>query len=68
MPTNPSIEVLNPIGKEFEVMFLPPNIRPLLQPMDQGLIEKLKKMYRKQVMRRLLLAENNEGSVIQFAN
>lgn len=66
-PTHPSVEVLNPIDKGFEVMFLPPNVTPLLQPMDQGVIEKLKRMYRKQVLRRLLLAEDNEESVIQFA-
>ncbi|GFT06125.1 hypothetical protein TNCV_1595411 [Trichonephila clavipes] len=34
--------------------------------MDQSVIEKLKIIYRKQVLRRLLLAENNEESVAAF--
>lgn len=66
-PTHPSVEVLNPIDEGFEVIFLPPNVTPLIQPMDQGVIEKVKRMYRKQVLRRLLLAEDNEESVIQFS-
>jgi hypothetical protein len=66
-PTHPSVEVLNPIDEGFEVMFLPPNVTPLIQPMDQGVIVKLKRMYRKQVLRRHLLAEDNEESVVQFS-
>ena len=34
--------------------------------MDQGLIEKIKRIYRKQLLRRLLLAEKDEESVVQF--
>lgn len=66
-PTHPSEDVLNQINKDFEVKFLPPNVTPLIQPMDQGVIEKLKRMYRKQMLRRLLLAEDNAESVVQFS-
>ncbi|GFX81502.1 jerky-like protein [Trichonephila clavipes] len=48
-------------------MYLPPNVTALMQPVDQGIIEKLKRIYRKQVLRRLLLAENNKESVASFA-
>ncbi|GFT12532.1 HTH CENPB-type domain-containing protein [Trichonephila clavipes] len=39
----------------------------LVQPMDQDVIEKLKRMYRKQVLWRLLLPENDEESGAAFA-
>ncbi|GFX17757.1 jerky-like protein [Trichonephila clavipes] len=35
--------------------------------MDQGVIEKLQRIYRKQAFRRLLLTENDEESVATFA-
>lgn len=34
--------------------------------MDQGVIEKLKRMYKRQFLRRLLLSEKDEGNVDQF--
>ncbi|GFT59832.1 DDE-1 domain-containing protein [Trichonephila clavipes] len=48
-------------------MFLLPNVTALEQPMDQCIIENLKRIYRKQDLRRLLLAENDEESVAAFA-
>ncbi|GFV86966.1 hypothetical protein TNCV_2199171 [Trichonephila clavipes] len=48
-------------------MHLPPNLTTLMQPMDQGVIKKLKRIYRRQVLRRLLSAENDEESVAAFA-
>ncbi|KAG8245417.1 hypothetical protein J6590_108198 [Homalodisca vitripennis] len=66
-PTHPDVEILNSIDEDFKVTYLPPNVTALLQPMDQGVIEKLKRMYKKQVLRRLLLADANEESVVQFA-
>ena len=52
-PTHPSAEVLNLIDPDYKVMFFPPNVTSLIQPMDQGVIEKFKRMYRKQMLRRL---------------
>lgn len=66
-PSHPEAESLNSIDRNFSVMFLPPNVTALIQPMDQGVIEKLKMMYKKEVLRRLLLAENNEEGVIAFS-
>lgn len=63
-PTHPPLEVLNAINDNFEVQFLPPNVTATLQPMDQGVIVKMKKIYRKQLLRRLLLTENDEESVV----
>jgi len=31
--------------------FLPPNVTALLQPMDQGVLEAIKKVYRKSILR-----------------
>lgn len=65
-PTHPPLEVLNAINGNFEVQFLPPNVTATIQPMDQGVIGKMKKIYRKQLLRHLLLAEKDEESVVQF--
>ncbi|GFU23569.1 hypothetical protein TNCV_1343551 [Trichonephila clavipes] len=49
-------------------MYLPPNVTALLELMDQGAIENLQRIiYRKQVLKRLLLAEKDEESVAAFA-
>ncbi|KAK0062605.1 jerky protein, partial [Biomphalaria pfeifferi] len=66
-PCHPPVEILNAIDDDFSVMYLPPNVTALVQPMDQGVIEKLKRIYRKQVLRRLFLAENDKESVVAFA-
>jgi len=66
-PTHPSAEVLNLIDPDYQVMFFPPNVTSLIQPMDQGVIEKFKRMYRKQMLRRLLLNESTEESVVAFS-
>ncbi|GBM41801.1 hypothetical protein AVEN_92018-1 [Araneus ventricosus] len=44
-------------------MFLPPNVTSLIQPMDQGIIQNLKMIYRKNFMRRLI---NAEGTLTEF--
>ena len=65
-PTHPGLHVSNKIDDNIQVMFLPPNVTSILQPMDQGVIEKMKRVYRKRMLRRLLLAERDEESVLQF--
>ena len=42
-------------------MYLSPNVTPLIQPMDQGVIEKMKRMYRKEMLRKLLILDESEG-------
>ncbi|XP_043529387.1 jerky protein homolog-like [Frieseomelitta varia] len=42
----------------FKIIFLPPNTSSLIQPMDQGIISKLKKKFRHKLLQRVLLYEN----------
>jgi hypothetical protein len=51
---------------EFSVLFLPPNMSSLLQPMDQGVNECTKRLYRKKLLQKLLLADGSEESVTDF--
>ncbi|KAJ8866499.1 hypothetical protein PR048_032342 [Dryococelus australis] len=51
--------------KSGEMQFLSPNVTATLQPMDQGVIKKMR-ICRKQLLRHLLLAEKGEESVVQF--
>lgn len=44
-PSHPSATKLNASYDEtVQVMFLPPNVTDLIQPMDQGVIEKVKRV------------------------
>ena len=63
-PSHPSPETLNKINDMFEVKFFPPNVTSLVQPMDQSVIETLKKLYRKQFMRLLLLGDKDDEESI----
>ncbi|XP_033210483.1 tigger transposable element-derived protein 2-like isoform X2 [Belonocnema kinseyi] len=60
-PCHPSLDELNAINENFEVVYLPPNVTALIQPMDQGLIVKTKKLFKKDLLRRILLSEDSEG-------
>ncbi|GFT54226.1 tigger transposable element-derived protein 2 [Trichonephila clavipes] len=61
-PCHLPVKILKAIDDDFSVMYFPPNVTALVQPMDQGVIEKLKRVYRKQVLLRLLLAVNDWDS------
>ena len=49
------------------LMFLPPNITALVQPMDQSIIEKLKCMYKMETLHRVLLTEEEETIMLSFS-
>lgn len=65
-PTHPSAEILNAVSELCKVVYLPPNVTSLIQPMDQGVIEKLKRVYRKNFLREFLLTENSKQTVPEF--
>lgn len=57
-PCQVSIEQFNSISKQCQVIFLPPNMKSLVQPVNQGIIAKCKQIYKSNLLR-LILAENN---------
>lgn len=58
-PSHPEVDVVNGVDKDFQVMFLPPNVTVLIQPKHQGIIYKSECMYKKEMLHRLLLAEDD---------
>ena len=54
-------------GKESKIrcIFLPPNTTSVIQPMDQGVLDTLKRYYRKKLMRTALNETNQERSMIE---
>ena len=47
-------------------MYLPANTTALVQPMDQGVLESFKRRYRKSLLQRLLLEDEENRSIIDF--
>ncbi|XP_033224185.1 tigger transposable element-derived protein 2-like [Belonocnema kinseyi] len=62
-PSHPSLDELNAINENFQVLYLPPSVPALIQPMTQGLIATTKKLFKKDLLRRLLLSKKSEGAV-----
>ncbi|XP_046686593.1 jerky protein homolog-like [Homalodisca vitripennis] len=52
--THPAVDVIQ--DGEIKAMFLPPNVTSLCQPMDQGVLVTLKKLYRKKLLSCLIQA------------
>lgn len=57
-PSHPDEEVL--CSGDIKAIFLPPNVTSLIQPMDQGVIEALKKSYRRKMLTYMLGEESQE--------
>lgn len=62
-PSHPSVGTLNAVSDSCEVKFLPPNVTSLIQPMDQGIIEKVKKAYRHKLPHEILIHEHLDDIV-----
>jgi len=58
-------ELISSNGK-IRAMFLPPNVTSLIQPMDQGVIESVKRQYRKKLCQSLILADASSVSIPDF--
>lgn len=63
----PLADMLNIVDENFDVMFLPANVTLFAHPMDQNIVRKLKRMLKKQILRRLLIATDDEESMFNFA-
>lgn len=47
-PTHPTQELLERENGQFKTIFLPSNVTSMLQPIDQSVIETMKRQYRRQ--------------------
>lgn len=61
-PSHPATDEL--VDRDIKALFLPPNVTAVCQPMDQGVLEQLKKKYRRRLLSSLISAiDNNEDYV-----
>ncbi|CAL1544491.1 unnamed protein product [Lymnaea stagnalis] len=58
-PSHPSVELLERENGMFTVKLLPHSVASVLQPMDQGIIETFKRLYRKHLLCQLLLLQDD---------
>ena len=65
-PSHPSGTVLVSKDKKITMMFLPANTTALIQPMDQGVLEAMKRRYRKSLLRKLLMVDGEGQSMVTF--
>ena len=65
-PFHPDESVLQSSDKCIKAMFFPPNTTALIQPMDQGVLESLKRRYHKSPLQKLLLHDQEGYSMIEF--
>ena len=65
-PSHPDETKLVSKDGKIVAMYMPPNTTPLIQPMDQGVLQNLKKHYRKSLLRKLLMADAEGLSMVAF--
>ena len=70
-PSHPSTQLPKSQDGNIKCVFLPPNTTSLIQPMDQGVLESTKRRYRKELLKKLLLADTSseddpELTIIEF--
>ena len=54
---HPDEDLLVSKAKLVKAMFLPPNVTSLIQPVDQGVLESLKRHYKRSLVRDVLLSD-----------
>lgn len=63
-PSHPNEEILKSEDGNIFVKYLPPNVTAVIQPMDQGVIQKLKTTYRRNLL--LKLVEEGYDNLLSF--
>ena len=53
--------------RKVKARFLPPNVTALIQPMDQGVIQSVKRRYKKKLLRRLIIEDDMGTSIVGFS-
>jgi len=66
-PAHPEAESLMSDDSSIKALFLPPNTTALIQPMDKGILEALKRRYRRHLPHKLLLEDTDGRSMVEFA-
>ncbi|XP_051161468.1 jerky protein homolog-like [Leptopilina boulardi] len=67
-PCHPDVDELNSLHGNFEVLYLPRNASPLIQPMEQGLISMTKKLYKINLLKSLLVSHKRTNCDEFFSN
>ena len=65
-PAHPNEEDLISDDGNITTLYLPPNVTSLIQTMDQGVLVALKSRYKKILLQRLLIEDENDVSLINF--
>ena len=65
-PAHPEAEELVSDDGNIFAHFLPPNVTSLIQPMDQGVLVALKRRYKRKLLHRLIIEEENGASIVDF--
>ena len=60
---HPDEELLVSADGVVTAKFLPPNVTALIHPMDQGVLESLKRRYRKSLLRDVILSDEHSDLV-----
>ncbi|KFD49656.1 hypothetical protein M514_09488 [Trichuris suis] len=63
-PAHPVVDLLNSVDELVTVKFFPPNVTSFIQPMDQGVIRSFKALYRKNLLRELLINDNSSAESV----
>ena len=63
---HPGEDVLVSDDRKIIAKFFPPNVTSLIQPMDQGILECLKRKYRKAILKRILCEEDEDANIIHI--
>ncbi len=64
-PSHPDVDLLQSQDGNFICVYLPPNTTSLLQPMDQGVIQNIKSLYKRDLLLRLL--DHESLNMIEFS-
>lgn len=65
-PSHPDETKLVNNDKRITTLFFPPNTTSLIQSMDKGVLEAMKRRYKKSLLRKLLMADEEGQSMVQF--
>ncbi|XP_071508886.1 jerky protein homolog-like [Diadema antillarum] len=67
-PSHPEAEQMTSDDGEVRCVFLPPNTTPLLQPMDQGILETTKRIYRKNLIEKIISSDSEDtaAGIVDF--